>query len=331
MAILVTGGAGYIGSHMVHTLLDQDEEVLVVDNLATGFEWAVPRSATFVNGDVGDRALMQFLIETNDVDSIIHFAGSAEVPESLKNPIKYYGNNTTASLALMDVAASCGVQNFIFSSTAAVYGIPDDGPVTEEQVPRPETPYGASKLMTEQMLRDVSSAHGLKHGILRYFNVAGADPKGRTGQSTKGATHLIKVACEAALGKRSHLSVFGTDFETKDGTGVRDFIHVSDLTWAHYLLLQQLRHDLDSVTANCGYGQGYSVLDVIRTVKALSGGDFEVRYERRRDGDVGEVVASNKKLMDLIDWVPAHKDLADIIETALSWEAKLDRLQKGAA
>lgn len=323
MTVLVTGGGGYIGSHMIWALLDKGEDVVVIDNLVTGFQWAIAPEAIFVEGDIGDMDLVGSVIDTHNVDSIIHFAGSVVVPESVEDPLKYYRNNTANSRSLIEAAVKGKVQNFIFSSTAAVYGSPEIVPVMEDMPLLPESPYGTSKLMTEMMLRDVSAAHPLRHGILRYFNVAGADPSGRTGQSTAGATHLIKVTCEAALGKRSHLSVFGSDFDTYDGTGVRDYIHVTDLTDAHYGVLGKLREGHPGVTVNCGYGQGYSVLDVAKVVKEVSGKDFEVRMEDRRPGDVGEVVAGNRRIVDLLNWQPAHNDLHEIVETALNWEASL--------
>lgn len=325
MTVLVTGGGGYIGSHMVWTLLDRDENVVVIDNLVTGFDWAVAPEATLVIGDIGDMDLVGSVIEEHNVDSIIHFAGSIVVPESVTDPLKYYRNNTANSRNLIEAAVKGGVKNFIFSSTAAVYGTPEIVPVSEDAKLGPESPYGTSKWMTEMMLRDVSAAHPLRHGILRYFNVAGADPRGRTGQSTAGATHLIKVACEAALGKRSHLSVYGEDYDTPDGTGVRDYIHVSDLVDAHYGILKKLRGDLKGITVNCGYGEGYSVLDVVRVVKDVCGKDFEVRLEDRRPGDVAQVVAGNARIRELLDWKPQHNDLHKIVETAMKWEDSLAR------
>ena len=323
MTVLVTGGGGYIGSHMVWTLLGKGEKVVVCDNLVTGFEWAIAPEAKFVKCDIGDMDTMKDVINDNNVDSIIHFAGSVVVPESVEDPLKYYRNNTANSRNLIEAAVATGVENFIFSSTAAVYGSPEVMPVVEDMPLAPESPYGTSKLMTEMMLRDVSAAHPLRHGILRYFNVAGADPEGRTGQSTAGATHLIKVACEAALGKRDSLSVFGSDFNTYDGTGVRDYIHVTDLTDAHYGILSELRTGNPGVTVNCGYGQGYSVLDVAKVVKEVSGKEFEVKMIDRRPGDVGEVVAGNARITELLKWEPKHNDLREIVETALNWEASL--------
>lgn len=325
MTILVTGGGGYIGSHMVWALLEANEDVVVVDNLVTGFNWAVAPEAKLVVGNIGEPDFITAVIKSHEIESIIHFAGSVVVPESVSDPLKYYGNNTANSRTLIEAAVNNGVQNFIFSSTAAVYGTPDVVPVEEDMPLIPESPYGTSKLMTEIMLRDVSKAHPLRHGILRYFNVAGADPAGRTGQSTVGATHLIKVACEAALGKREQLGVFGQDFSTPDGTGVRDYIHVSDLVNAHYLILQKLRSGENAITANCGYGQGFSVLDVINVVKQVSGVDFKVDMEPRRPGDVAAVVASNKRIKSLVDWEPKYDDLTTIVETALKWENALGK------
>lgn len=323
MAVLVTGGGGYIGSHMVWTLLGKDEQVIVCDNLVTGFDWAIAPEAKFVKCDIGDMETMKDVLSENDIDSIIHFAGSVVVPESVEDPLKYYRNNTANSRNLIEAAVTTGVENFIFSSTAAVYGSPEIMPVVEDMPLVPESPYGTSKLMTEMMLRDVSAAHPLRHGILRYFNVAGADPHGRTGQSTAGATHLIKVACEAALGKRDSLKVFGTDFNTPDGTGVRDYIHVTDLTDAHYGILAELRSGNPGVTVNCGYGKGYSVLEVTKAVKEVSGKDFDVEIVERRPGDVSEVVAGNARITELLNWEPQHNNLHEIIETALNWEINL--------
>src|SRR6516165_4889815 len=274
MTVLVTGGAGYIGSHMVHALVDAGERVVVLDNLATGFDWAVAQGASLVIGDVGDQPRVAALIAEHRVDAIIHFAASVVVPDSVRDPLGYYRNNTVNSHALIESAVKGRVSHFIFSSTAAVYGNPERVPVREDDATVPTSPYGSSKLMTEIMLRDAGSAHGLRHVILRYFNVAGADPLGRTGQSTKNATHLIKVAVEAAIGKRSGIEVFGTDYNTADGTAVRDYIHVTDLVAAHLDALRYLRDGGGSMTLNCGYARGHSVLDVIKTVKRVSGVDF---------------------------------------------------------
>src|SRR6202043_2867601 len=285
MTILVTGGAGYIGSHMVHALVDAGESVVVLDNLSTGFNWAVPPGVPLVVGETGDQALVTALIGEHRVDAIIHFAASIVVPDSVANPLEYYRNNTVNSRAMIETAVSTGVRYLIFSSTAAVYGNPLRIPIHEDDATVPMSPYGSSKLMTEIMLRDAGAAHGLNYLILRYFNVAGADPLLRTGQSTKGATHLIKVAAETALGLRPAMEVFGTDYETPDGTCIRDYIHVSDLVRAHADALRHLRGGGASVTLNCGYGHGFSVCEVIDTVKRVAGVDFKVKSSGRRPGD----------------------------------------------
>ena len=284
MTTLVTGGAGYIGSHMVHALADAGERVVVLDNLTTGFDWSVAPDVPLVVGDTGDQARVAALLAEHRVDAIIHFAASIVVPDSVRDPLGYYRNNTANSRALIETAVKHGVRHFIFSSTAAVYGNPERMPVGEDDRTAPTSPYGSSKLMTEIMLRDAGAAHGLRHVILRYFNVAGADPRGRTGQSTRGATHLIKVAVEAALGRRAKIDVFGTDYPTPDGTCIRDYIHVSDLVAAHSAALAYLRGGGASTTLNCGYGRGFSVLDVIETVKRISGVRFHGRARRPPGG-----------------------------------------------
>jgi UDP-glucose 4-epimerase len=323
MTILVTGGAGYIGSHMVHALVDAGERVVVLDNLATGFDWAVPKQATLVRGDTGDQAAVAKLIAEHGVDSIIHFAASIVVPDSVADPLGYYRNNTANSRSLIECAVKGGVKRFIFSSTAAVYGNPDQVPVGEADPTRPMSPYGSSKLMTEIMLRDAGHAHGLSHVILRYFNVAGADPALRTGQSTKGATHLIKVAVETALGLRPKMQVYGTDYPTQDGTCIRDYIHVCDLVRAHSDALDYLRDDGASATLNCGYGRGFSVLDVIDTVKRVSGVDFRVETTARRPGDPAQIVARSDRIRAVLGWRPQLDDLTTIARHALDWERKL--------
>ncbi|MBO0743061.1 MAG: UDP-glucose 4-epimerase GalE, partial [Hyphomicrobiaceae bacterium] len=285
MSVLVTGGAGYIGSHMVLELLDAGERVVVLDNLSSGLAWAVPKGVTLAAGDVGDADLLGRLLDGQDVDAIMHFAGSVVVPESVVDPLGYYLNNTVKSRTLMEMAVRCGIRHFIFSSTAAVYGLTGDKPVVEDGPLAPISPYGSSKRMTEIMLADAARAHDLRYVALRYFNVAGADPGGRSGQSTPRATHLVKVACETALGKRSHLEVFGTDYPTPDGTCVRDYIHVSDLARAHMAALHHLRAGSASDVFNCGYGRGFSVLEVIEAVKRAAGRDFDVRRGPRRAGD----------------------------------------------
>jgi UDP-glucose 4-epimerase len=325
MAVLVTGGAGYIGSHMVWELLDAGEKVVVIDRLSTGFEWAVAPEAELVVGDIVDAPLVRDLIQRHEVDAIIHFAGSIVVPESVADPLAYYENNTCKSRALIEAAVAESVEHFIFSSTAAVYGAAGLEPVREDARLAPESPYGASKLMTEWMLRDAAAAHDFRYTALRYFNVAGADPKGRTGQSTPGATHLIKVASETALGKRPFMTIFGNDYDTPDGTCVRDYIHVSDLAAAHRLALQRLRDGGDSMVANCGYGHGYSVLEVIEAVRRVHGANFDVRMGERRPGDAASVVANAERARDELGWTPALDDLDCIVAHALAWEQALSR------
>jgi UDP-glucose 4-epimerase len=328
MTVLVTGGAGYIGSHMVHALVDAGEHVVVLDNLTTGFDWAVAKGASLVIGDTGDQSRVAALIAKHRVDAIIHFAASVVVPDSVRDPLGYYRNNTSNSRALIETAIKGGVPHFIFSSTAAVYGDPERVPVREDDPTVPTSPYGSSKLMTEIMLRDAVAAHGLRHVILRYFNVAGADPLGRTGQSTLGATHLIKVAVETALGLRPKVDVFGTDYPTPDGTCIRDYIHVCDLVCAHFDALAYLRSGGASTTLNCGYGRGFSVLDVIETVKRLSGVDFEVRFSGRRPGDPAHIVAASDRARATLKWQPRFDDLQIIVTHALAWEHKLSTRAK---
>ena len=323
MTVLVTGGAGYIGSHMVLRLADAGQAVVVLDNLSTGFDWAIDHRASFVQGNAGDMELVGKLIAEHRITEIVHFAGSIVVPESVSDPLKYYANNTATSRNLIEAAGNGGVKHFIFSSTAAVYGTAGLEPVAETSQLMPESPYGRSKLMTELMLADVAAAHPLTYGVLRYFNVAGADPKKRSGQSSPTATHLIKVASQAALGQRPSMGIFGTDFPTPDGTGVRDYIHVSDLVEAHALLLEYLRKGGASVTMNCGYGRGFSVRDVVRTVKQVSGVDFKVIEEPRRAGDPASIVAKADKVRQVLGWKPAHDDLTEIVDAALNWERYL--------
>ncbi len=327
MSVLVTGGAGYIGSHMVHELVDAGEKVVVLDNLTTGFRWAVPPAATLVVGDIGDQDLVRTLIRKHQITAIIHFAGSIIVPESVTDPLAYYHNNTAKSRALMEVAVATGIKQFIFSSTAAVYGNPKENPVSETAELAPLSPYGTSKLMTELMLADAGRAYGLGWIALRYFNVAGADPKGRTGQSTPNATHLIKVACETALGKRSHLDVFGTDYPTPDGTCIRDYIQVTDLVRTHMSALGHLRKGGASGIYNCGYSKGYSVLEVIDAVKHVSGVDFEVRHAPPRAGDPAAIVAASEKIRGELGWAPEYDDLDGIVRQALAWEDRLAGLK----
>ena len=327
MTVLVTGGAGYIGSHMVLELLDAGEKVVVIDNLSTGFRWAVGPGATLVVGDIADTDLVKKTIQVHGVTAIIHFAGSIVVPESVADPLGYYLNNTVKSRGLIQAAVETGVKNFIFSSTAAVYGNPQENPVTENAAPAPMSPYGSSKLMTEIMLADTSFAHDFRYVALRYFNVAGADPKGRSGQSTPKATHLIKVACETALGKRMQMEVFGTDYPTHDGTCVRDYIHVKDLARAHMSALSHLRNGGKSNIYNCGYSKGFSVHEVIAAVKRVSGKDFRVKLSPRRPGDPAAIVAASSKIRSELGWVPEHDDLDTIVAQALAWEKRVDALK----
>jgi UDP-glucose 4-epimerase len=322
--VLVTGGAGYIGSHAVLALLDAGWSVVVIDNLTTGFEWAVPPGATLVRGDIADQPLLAGIIAEHGIGAIMHFAGSIIVPESVENPLKYYENNTAKSRSLIESAVTGGVRHFIFSSTAATYGTPDRVPITEEDRTQPINPYGWSKLMTERMLADTAFAHPINYCALRYFNVAGADPRGRSGQSTAGATHLIKVAVEAAIGKRGHVSVYGTDYDTPDGTGVRDYIHVSDLAAAHVDALEQLIAAPDkSYVMNCGYSRGFSVLEVLDSVDRVTNMKIERRMEPRRAGDPGALVADNRRILEALPWRPARADLDTIVADALAWERRL--------
>ncbi len=323
MSVLVTGGAGYIGSHMVLALNDAGEDVVVLDNLSTGFAWAVAEPAKLVVGDIGDQALVRDLIEQEKVEAIIHFAGSIVVPDSVADPLGYYLNNTCKSRALIECAVETGVKHFIFSSTAAVYGMPEENPVSEEAALNPISPYGSSKLMTEMMLRDTALAFPLNYVALRYFNVAGADPEGRSGQSTPRATHLIKVAVQTALGERPKLDLFGTDYPTPDGTCIRDYIHVSDLVAAHLAALRYLREGGRSEVINCGYGNGYSVFQVIEAVKRVSGVDFPVETVPRRPGDPAALVAGVERIGKVLGWVPQRDDLDQIVADALRWETHL--------
>ena len=323
MTVLVTGGAGYIGSHMVYELADAGERVVVLDNLSTGFDWAVAKGVPLIVGETGDQTLVARIIREHGVDAIIHFAASIVVPDSVRDPLGYYRNNTMNSRALIECAVNGGVRHFIFSSTAAVYGNPAEIPVPEDAPTLPISPYGWSKLMTEIMLRDASNAYGLQHAILRYFNVAGADPQQRTGQSTKAATHLIKVAVETVLGLRPKLDVFGDDYPTPDGTCIRDYIHVSDLVRAHADALRYLRSGAPSLTLNCGYGHGFSVLEVIDAVKRVSGIDFKVDIAPRRPGDPAQIVAQSERVRSKLGWQPRYDDLSTIVRDALGWEREL--------
>jgi UDP-glucose 4-epimerase len=323
MGVLVTGGAGFIGSHMVLELLDAGEDVVVLDNLSTGFRWAVPDQAEFVEADVGDHALVHRLLSGHGIDAIIHFAGSVVVPESVADPLGYYLNNTCKSRTLIAAAVEAKIPHFIFSSTAAVYGMPKENPVAEDALLLPMSPYGTSKLMTELMLRDTAKSTALRYVALRYFNVAGADPLGRSGQSTARATHLINVACETAVGERPYLEVFGSDYPTADGTCIRDYIHVTDLVRAHLDALRYLRAGGESEVLNCGYGNGFSVLDVISSVKRVSQRDLAVRMGPRRAGDPAAIVARAERISAVLGWKPSLADLDTIVGHALAWEKRL--------
>ncbi len=329
MTVLVTGGAGYIGSHMVLALADAGEDVVVIDNLSTGFWWAVAPQAKLVEGDIGDADFLARLMAAYKFDAVVHFAGSIVVPDSVSDPLSYYLNNTVKSRTLLASAVKAGIPRFIFSSTAAVYGNPLAQPVFETAAPAPISPYGTSKLMTEWMLRDTHAAHGLNYVALRYFNVAGADPKGRSGQSTPRATHLIKVACQTALGQRPFMDVFGTDYDTPDGTCLRDYIHVSDLISAHMDALSHLRRGGESGIFNCGYGKGYSVLEMIRAVEKAHGGPIKANRVARRAGDPAAIVAGADRVKAILGWKPKFNDLDTIVASALAWENHL--LRRNAA
>ncbi len=320
--VLVTGGAGYIGSHVVKQLGEMGERLVVLDNFSTGFREAV-LYGDLIEGDTGDTALVSRILRDYEVDAILHFAAHTIVPESVSNPLKYYGNNTCKTRNLLQCAAEAGVRHFIFSSTAAVYGIPEGPFATESSPNAPINPYGTSKLMSEWMLRDLSAASNLRHVILRYFNVAGSDPAGHIGQSTQNATLLIKVAAEVAVGKREKLLVFGTDYPTPDGTGVRDYIHVSDLADAHVRALEYLRNGGESVTLNAGYGHGYSVREVIDTVNKVNGRPIAVEEQPRRAGDPPQLVAAVGKIHETLGWMPRFDDLEFIVRTSIDWEKRL--------
>jgi UDP-glucose 4-epimerase len=322
--ILVAGGAGYIGSHVVLQLAERGEQVIVLDDLSTGFRQAVG-NAELVVGSVGDQALVGKLLRDHAIDTVVHFAANTIVPESVRDPLKYYGNNTCATRSLLEACTMAGVKHFVFSSTAAVYGIPADGLAREESPTAPINPYGTSKLMSEWMLRDVSAASPMRHAILRYFNVAGSDTQGRIGQSTRAATLLVKVACEAAVGKRSHVSVFGTDYPTADGTGIRDYIHVEDLASAHLRAVDYLRDGGASLVANCGYGHGYSVREVLATVQKVAGKPLTIREEPRREGDPPQLIARAERVRQVLRWTPKLDDLEQIVRTSLEWEKRLQR------
>ncbi len=322
-AVLVSGGAGYIGSHVVLALLEAGYPVVVVDDLSTGRRDAVAPAAAFVEGDIGDPQLVAKTLRDHGVGAVMHFAGSIVVPESVADPLKYYLQNTCKSRSLIQCCVEAGVGRFVFSSTAAVYGSVGDGPVPESAPTLPASPYGTSKLMTEWVLRDVAAAHDLSYAALRYFNVAGADPKGRSGQSTPGATHLIKVACEVAAGKRPSMEIYGEDYETPDGTCVRDYIHVTDLADAHLAALRDLEENGRNLTLNCGYGRGYSVKRVLESVERVAGFALDVRSAPRRPGDVAEIVADASMIRQQLGWQARHDDLDGIVRDALAWERKL--------
>jgi len=323
MTVLVTGGAGYIGSHMVRALVDASESVVVIDNLSTGFSAFLPGGVPLFIGDAGDENLVEGVIKQHGVDSIIHFAGSVVVLDSMRDPLGYYRNNTMTTQSLLKAAVKAGVNRFIFSSTAAVYGNPDQVPVREDAPTRPLSPYGSSKLMTEVMLHDVASAHGMDYVVLRYFNVAGADPKGRLGQSTPNATHLIKRGVQTALGRHRSLDIFGEDYPTRDGTCVRDYIHVTDLIDAHMAALAYLRRGGAALVCNCGYGHGATVKEVVDVVKRVSGVDFPVHKVGRRPGDPAAIVARADRVREVLGWRPQRDDLEGIVRQALDWERRL--------
>ena len=322
--VLVTGGAGYVGSHAVLALKDSGWPVAVIDNLSNGTRSVVPDDVPFFEGNIADRALVDRILAEQRIGAIMHFAGSIVVPESVEKPLDYYANNTLASHALLSAAVAAGVKHILFSSTAAVYGAPESVPIDESDAKLPINPYGASKLMTERMLEDAAAAYPFNYGALRYFNVAGADPEGRTGQIGKGSTHLIKIAAEAAVGKRDHVAVFGTDYPTPDGTCIRDYIHVSDLAAAHVAALQWLtEHPDDNLAINCGYGKGLSVLEVLDAVDRHTNLPVKRLLEGRRAGDPPELVAGNARLLETLDWRPAYADIDRIVGDAITWERKL--------
>lgn len=329
MTVLVTGGAGYIGSHTVLALAEAGEDVVVIDDLSTGFSAYLPEGVPLFIGDAGDENLLEGVIAQHNIESIIHFAGSVVVPDSMRDPLGYYRNNFTTARNLLNVAVKRGIDRFIFSSTAAVYGDPDQVPVPEHAPTRPLSPYGSSKLMTEIMLHDVAVAYGMQYVTLRYFNVAGADPQARIGLATAGATHLLKIAVEAATGQRAKIDVFGTDYPTQDGSCIRDFIHVTDLSLAHRSALAYLRNGGASTTLNCGYSRGYSVLETIDAVRRVSGRSFAVQYAPRRPGDIMTMVADTSRIRSLLDWKPQYDDLETIAAHALAWEDKLFRERHG--
>jgi UDP-glucose 4-epimerase len=322
--VLVTGGAGYIGSHAMLALKDADWSVSVIDNLSNGVREAVPEDVPFYEGNVADAGLVKRIFAEQGIRAIMHFAGSIVVPESVEKPLYYYWNNTIATHALVSAAVEAGVEHILFSSTAAVYGAPEKVPVAEEDPKEPINPYGASKLMTERMLADASAAHPFNYGALRYFNVAGADPQRRAGQQGKGATHLIKVACETAVGLRDEIAVFGTDYDTPDGTCIRDYIHVSDLAAAHVAALEWLiAHPQENLTVNCGYGRGLSVLEVLDALDRLTNQPIRRVMEGRRAGDPPMLISANQRILDTLEWTPEHNDINRIVGDALEWERTL--------
>ncbi|HEU4602852.1 MAG TPA: UDP-glucose 4-epimerase GalE [Steroidobacteraceae bacterium] len=324
MSILVTGGAGYIGSHVVRQLGERKEKVVVLDNLSTGYRSAVLHGELVV-GDTGDRELVSRVLRDHQIDTVMHFAAHTIVPESVSNPLKYYGNNTCSTRSLLQCCQEAGVKHFVFSSTAAVYGIPEGGAASEDSPKQPINPYGMSKLMSEYMLKDLAAASALRYVVLRYFNVAGSDPAGRIGQSTAKATLLTKVACEVAVGKRPHLEIFGTDYPTPDGTGVRDYIHVEDLATAHINALDYLRANGSSVTLNCGYGHGYSVREVVSTVNKLNGKPIATIESPRRAGDPPSLIAKAQRVREVLKWAPKYDNLDEIVRSQLEWERRLQR------
>ena len=321
--VLVTGGAGYIGSHVVLAVIDKGRPAVVIDDLSTGHRGLVPPGVPLIEGDIGDSRVIGDTIRGHEVGAVIHMAGSIVVPESVADPLKYYANNTCKSRGLIEACVAEGVDQFIFSSTAAVYGDPASLPITEDTPTLPVNPYGSSKLMTEWMLRDCAAAHPFRYIALRYFNVAGADPRGRSGQATPKATHLIKVACEVAAGQRDHVDIFGEDYDTPDGTCIRDYIHVTDLAEAHISALDHLDSGSESLTLNCGYGRGYSVREVLDAVQREAGAKLDIRPAGRREGDPAALVADPSRLRERLDWSPRHDDLDVIVRTALAWERGL--------
>jgi len=327
--ILVTGGAGYIGSHVVRQLGEAGHRLVVLDNLSTGFKESVLYGDLII-GNTGDQALVSQILKDHNIGAVLHFAANIVVPESVSDPMKYYGNNTCNTRNLLDCCQKAGVSHFIFSSTAAVYGIPDELPASEETPLVPINPYGTSKLMSEWMLRDLAAACDLRYVVLRYFNVAGANIEGQIGQSTPEATHLIKVACEVATGAREQVAIFGTDYPTEDGTGVRDYIHVDDLASAHLKALDYLRAGGESTTLNCGYGSGFSVRQVLDAVEKCHGSPIKIVEEPRRAGDPPALIAAASKIRETLRWQPQHNDLELITQTALDWEKKVQAKKKGS-